>query len=129
MFDDPKKELRRLEEALLAEGFDEAYDPSVEEMEPEYDPEYDWELEALLEPNEAVDFGRMAYADEDFDEDAALLADTGSRGRKRKETMKQKKGGKPVKKQKKGIGGLVLLALLELLGIAWLVRWWILWLT
>ena len=131
MFDDPRKELRRLEEELLAAEYEE------EEQIEQYDEfedfgEYD-EDEAILaearaligeeeppiyrnhangygtrRPNPAVDFNRTVYADEEFDEDSAVLVEK--------------------KKKEKGIGGLVFLAILELIGILGIVGGGVLWL-
>ena len=113
MFRDTEKNLRRLEEALLAEEIEEAYASSEDEdweADWEEDTE-DWDEELDASENPAQDFARMVYADEAFDEDAAVLADR----------KKQRK--------RKGIGGQCLLALLELAGIGGLVWWWIQWLT
>ena len=129
MFDDPRKELPRREEELLAAEYEE------EEQIEQYDEfedfgEYD-EDEAILaearaligeeeppiyrnhangygtrRPNPAVDFNRTVYADEEFDEDSAVLVEK--------------------KKKEKGIGGLVFLAILELIGILGSVGWWVL---
>lgn len=115
MFDDPGKELRRMKDELLAAEYEE---------EAEYEDE-DWleEAKELIGEEEfpirnhangygtrnyAVDFNRMVYDDEELDETAAVFAE------------------EPEKK--KGIGGLVLLALLELLGILAIVWWWVRWL-
>ena len=131
MFDDPRKELRRLEEELLAAEYEQ------EEQIEQYDEfedfgEYDEDEAILAEaraligeeeppiyrnhangygtrmPNPAVDFNRTVYADEEFDEDSAVLVEK--------------------KKKEKGIGGLVFLAILELIGILGIVGWWVLWL-
>lgn len=129
MFDDPKKELRRMEQELLAAE----YEKDSEEMEPEFGAgfefeEEDWlrEAKALIGEeeeipirnhangygtrprNHAVDFERTVYDDEEMDEKKAVFTDE----------------PKP-----KGIGGLVLLALLEVLGIVAIVWWWIQWLS
>ncbi len=93
MFDDPRKELRRLENALQEEQTDEL------------------DLEALLEEEPAParrpvrDFSRSVY-DEPEDDDA-LVPDNDP---------------KP-----KGIGALVVLALLELAGIVAIPAWWGTW--
>ena len=126
MFDNPKEELRRLEEALLAE---EPECPAEEDdREPAYETEYAWEAESHPRENPAVDFARMVYADEELDEENALLKQSGKRRKDRavKNQGRKASGGK--KQKKKGIGGLVLLALLELAAIAWLIGWWLQWL-
>lgn len=124
MFDDPKKELRRMEQELLAAEYEEEPEPDFgDEFELE---EGDWlqEAKALIGDEEeipirnhangygtrnyAVDFDRTVYDDEEMDEDKALFAE---------ET------------KSKGIGGLVVLALLEVLGIVAIVLWWVQWLS
>ena len=124
MFDDPKNTLQRMEEELRAAEYE-------EEAEPDYGFDYEddnWleEAKSLIgedeeipirnhangygarPQNNAVDFGRMVYGDEELDKSAALFAE------------------EPQKK--KGIGGLVLLALLEMLGILAILLWWARWL-
>ena len=139
MFDDPRKNLHWMEQELLAEEEpeqpDEIYDTfSGEFQEPygQYDDDALMDLvdelieEEAPEPpvrnfangygrrrNPAVDFSRTVYADEEFDESAAVLV------------------GEPPKKKakkKKGIKGLVLLAFLEILGILAIIGWWLQWL-
>lgn len=125
MFDDPKNTLRRMEEELRAAEYDE------EKAEPDYGFDYeddDWleEAKSLIgedselpirnhangygsrPQNFAVNYHRTVYDDEILDETAALFAE------------------EPQKK--KGIGGLVLLALLEVLGILAILLWWARWL-
>ena len=120
MFDDPNRELQWLEEALLAEEYEAFYEE--EDVFGEDPEEYD-EDAALLEEakeligdkprkkvrrrNPAMEFSRTAYADEAFDEKAAVA---------------------PLKRKKKGIGGLTFLALLEIAGILAIAWWWIQWL-
>lgn len=124
MFDDPKKELRRMEEELFAAEYEEEPESGSES---EYEDE-DWLQQAreLLgeeeEPpirnhangygasprNMAPDFGRMAYADEELDESRAVFDEA---------------------PKKKGAGGLVVLALLEVLGILAILWWWKQWLS
>ncbi len=93
MFDDPGKELRRLENALRENETDEL------------------DLDALLEEEPAPsrrparDFSRSVY-DEPMDDDV-LVPDNDP---------------KP-----KGIGGLVVLAFLELAGIVAVTAWWVKW--
>lgn len=129
MFDDPKKELQRLERELLAAEYEEEEEEREAEFGSEFDfEEEDWlrEAKALIGEEEeipirnhangygtrprnyATDFDRTVYDDEEIDEDKAVFAD-------------------PPKS--KGIGGLVLLALLEVLGILAIVWWWIKWLA
>ncbi len=117
MFDDPKKALRQMEEALWEE---EAQEELPEEEE-------DWlsDAKALLEEreeparpretlkrnkgrNDAVDFHRTVYADEEDKETKAVFV----------EKPKGKKSGM-----------LSLVILLELAGIAGIVWWWFRWLS
>lgn len=118
IFDDPRRELRRLEEELLAEEREEEYEEFGDYGFEEYDEDAELlaQAKALIgdeappvrRRNPAVDFNRTVYADEEFDEDDAVLV------KKRK--------------KEKGIGGLLFLAILELMGILGIVGWWILWL-
>ena len=119
MFDDPKNTLRRMEEELRAAEYE-------EETEPEYE-EDDWlaDAKALIGEDEDIPIRNhangygtrpMNYAmydprevyDEELDDDAVLYAQE--------------------PRKKKGIGGLVLLALLEVLGILAVLWWWARWL-
>ena len=141
MFDDPRKKLNWMKEALFeAEyGSEEIYEEENEydeifstfqgEFEENEELEFLSELHDLLdeereEPpvlrkqrrpaNPAIDYQRTAYADEVFDENTALLVEKRSR----------KKG----EKRKKGIKGLAVLALLEILAILAVMGWWLQWL-
>ena len=138
MFDDPKKELRRLQEELLAAEEEEVY---------EEEPDYDWEpdlddeladIKALLnngantrqEPayrNYANNYGETSgqfangyrnfsqeLLDEEDDDPSALYMDDYRTSRK--------------KPKEKGIRGLVILACLETLGILAILGWWVIWL-
>ena len=122
MFDDPGRELRRLEQELLAaeaeeldnfEEYDEADDLLAEAkmLLGDYDDDPPIRNHAngygRRMPNPAVDFSRTVYDDEDFDEDAAVLVE---------------------KTKTKGIGDLVFLAILEVIGILAIVGWWLQWL-
>ena len=119
MFDDPKNTLRRMEEELRAAEYE-------EEAEPEYEDD-DWlaDAKALIGEDEEIPIRNHAngygtrprnYAmydnrevyDEELDDDAVLYAEE--------------------PRKKKGIGGLVLLALLEVLGILAVLWWWARWL-
>ena len=139
MFDDPKKELQRLQRELLAEEED------WTEEEYDYDPDLDDDLadiKALLRDNHgeayeeshreplyrnyANNYGSQVrnfanqYGDEfdeetpEMDDDAALYMDDYRASRK--------------KPKEKGIRGLVILACLETLGILAIAGWWVLWL-
>ncbi len=135
MFDDPKKALRKMEEALWEAEAGEWEEPDApEEPLPEdtfsYSDDSDWlreareligeeqeERPAREEPlprrrrNDAVDFHRTVYADEEMDENSAVFVE------KRK------------KKGKKSSGCLPIVILLELIGIAGVVWWWVRWLS
>ena len=109
MFDDPKKDLKWLEQQLLAQ------EQSQEESEEE-----DWlELElqeayTLLKPqhrNQPEDVFR--FLEEDTEEEEVPIVPSRGRRYKRKE---------------KGLGGLGFLACAEMLAIAALLIWWALWL-
>lgn len=106
MFDDPKQRLYELEQALKEEEWEEL--PAEEED--------DWlaDAKALLGDSPAprcgqpksVDFSRTVYADEEMSESDALYVEPPKR---------------------KGAGGLVFLALLELIGIGLVILWWMKW--
>ena len=119
MFDDPKKELERLEEELLAadkkdDEFERFYadifdefgtEPKVEETAPQ--PQKSGR-------NYANGYGtRPEKAEPRKAETAEDYQDTDRRSA-------------PARKKKKGNGGLVLLACLECLGIIGVVLWWVL---
>ena len=123
MFDDPKKNLRRMEEALWEAEY-ESSQPGESDDDPDWT-EDDWleEAKELLDHedipirnhangygarNYAVDFERTVYDDEDEMDDRKAVYDEGPRP--------------------KGIGGLVILAALELLGIVAIALWWLQWL-
>lgn len=142
MFDDPRKELKRLQEELLAE------EAEYPEEEPETPGGFDDELEDILElirdekqdrpreyyqepmyrnfannygreqvRNYANNYGRGmsdALMEENVDDDdSALYADEYYDREPRK------------KKKEKGIRGLVILAVLEVLGIVAIAAWWV----
>lgn len=124
MFDNPKKELRRLEDALRA----------VDEQESEWipDEEEPEEEEEDFGPgkNEAVDFARTVYADEDEDIFAVRPLTKKERKKRKKQQNRQAKKDKKQRKKKKGQHlRLILLAALEIAAIIAIVRWWLPWLT
>ena len=127
MFDDPKKELRRMEQALW-EAEEEALleqsgqeDDDLEELLQEQ-----WLTEDALAQQEnipirnhannygrrpgnfAPDIQRTVYDDEADVQDRAVT---------------------PAEPEKKGVGGLFLLLLLEILGILLVILWWVKWLS
>ena len=109
MFDDPKKDLKWLEEQLLAQ------EQSQEEPEEEVWLELELqEVRAMLKPqrrSQPEDVFR--FLEEDAEEEEVSVVPSRGRRHKRKE---------------KGLGGLVFLACAEMLAIAALLIWWALWL-
>ena len=125
MFDDPKKDLKWLEQQLRA-----VEAPQEEDIDPE-----DWldddifsdedpleaelrEARALLGDHPAPQRRQadvFAFLEEDIAEEAAPAAPAPS--------QKQAK-----QKKEKGVGGLVFLACLETLGIIAVLLWWLQWL-
>ena len=110
MFDNPKKELERLQEQLLAaeahdpeEDFDDLSDDMFQESDP--DEVLDNELYAVLYDDR--DFSRRSAG---FDAEYEMDADRYVHAPK-----------------KKGIGGLLFVAFLELVAAAALIAWWLGW--
>ena len=117
MFDDPKKELKRLDAELLA--------LAEEEPEEEWDcPEEEDDLTPGRNP--AVDFSRMAYADEYLEE--AQVLTKGKRRRKAagKAAGKAQQQKKP-RKKKRGVIRQLIFGILEIILIILVVRWWLQW--
>ena len=120
---------RWLEEELLA------VEEEYEEEYGEEDGEEDWLEEArqLSRGRKFTGFSPAVYEDEEFDEDAAVVALTPRQIRKQKkqEKARKKQDRKMAKLEKKRnrIGGLVFLAIMEVLGILVVLGWWIEWLT
>ncbi len=129
MFDDPRKELRRMEAELMAA--EEGEQPELDLDAILCDTEDDaWlqEAKALIGEesapqnekrrsvrNGAPDFHRMAYADEAMNETTAYFV--------------EKKSRKLLAKQEKqSLGCLPLVAALEIIGILILSWWWYRWL-
>jgi len=132
MVDDPRKNLRWLEQELLAqerpEGFDGISGDTADLLA-----QVDQLLEETREPEPPAFVGKRkgqsrgeqaerAHISRQFDETAAVLTKT--RGQLRKEARKRK-----IAERKAGvnrnIGGLVVLAALETLGIVLLLGWWL----
>ena len=122
MFDDPKKDLKRLEQQLLAE---EAKEDPAEDL---FEEEEDWldvqlrEAHALLDGpavrrSEPEDVFR--FLEEDVQENTAAVS-----GKSRPASPKEERK----KRKEKGVGGLVFLACLETLGIIAVLLWWATWL-
>ena len=109
MFDDPKKDLKWLEQQLLAQEQSQEEPEEEDWLEPELQ-----EIRTLLKPqrrNQPEDVFR--FLEEDAEEEEVLVVPSRGRRQKRKE---------------KGLGGLVFLACAEMLAIAALLIWWALWL-
>lgn len=126
MFDDPREDLHWLQEELLAEEQEAGFD---QDMPPQEDPELVWlhQVRSLLGPEDpppqapprrptrASRAARQAppahfqtyEPGQEWDEGAAVFDDD---------------------PPPKGIGGLVVLAVLELLGILAVAGWWLKWL-
>ena len=123
MFDNPEKELERLEEELLAA---EDKDDDFERFYAEIYGEFGAAPAAEEAPQEQIDQPRQ--------EGRNYANGYGTRPEKpvtrREETAEDYEDtdsrSVPVRKKKKGNGGLVLLACLECLGIIGVVLWWVL---
>ena len=118
MFDDPKKDLKWLENQLLAE--DAVPDADAGDGISE---EEDWLEDELKEAR--------ALMDNDYSHRESVLYDQeeeeGDDGLAVYSDLPPAPEGKKTKKEK-GIGGLVFLACLETLGIIAVLLWWVLWL-
>ena len=119
MFDDPKKNLRKMEEAL----WEAEYEDASEDENSDWTEDWLEQTKELLDEddvlirnhangygtrNYAVDFDRTVFDDEEEMDDRKAVYDDGP--------------------PPKGIGGLVFLAALELLGIVGIALWWLKWL-
>ncbi|MBQ8834777.1 MAG: hypothetical protein IJ001_07630 [Oscillospiraceae bacterium] len=155
MFDDPRRELNRLQRELLAEEeFDEAYEDEeladiLAMLEERDEPE---ETEPLYRNyangyggkirNYANDYGRAVtrqlaeeepepdYEEYWEDDDRMVYADEDDEDDR---AVYRDYGRKPAKKAKKeprekGVRGLVILACLEMLAILGILGWWTIWL-
>lgn len=156
MFDDPSRELRRLEEELLAEEEEEEFEQSEEDEYGEYDEFFD--EDDLNDALYGSDQGWVDNLDELLSGEPEVRNHANGYGTRMKapqkkvsQASKKKKKAKKVKKapvyeeeeyeeldedaavfdedyKDKGIGGLVFLAILEIIGILAVVLWWIQWL-
>lgn len=138
MFDDPKKELNRLDSELRAESYEDELEQLVNQKLPDLDnllsdDDMRWLKDIGVldnnspEPrpsrnrrNDAQDFRRTVFADETMDEDAAVFVEKKKAG----ETKKSKNK----KKESKGVGCLPYIIFMELLGIGGMLWWWFRWL-
>ena len=114
MAEDLRSRIAWLEHALQEEEREEIEEDWYDEETDDFDDELE-DIKEMLQPgyNYAVDFSRTVYADETPVPQA-------------KPTRAEKKS-KPAPK-KKGIKGLVFLALLETFGILAIIGWWLRWL-
>ena len=101
MFDDPRKSLHRIEDELLDEELEDIL-YGDEENEDEYEEEY---RQPRIRRGRRQDFHRAVYEDEDDDESRYMLLP-----------------------KRKGIKGLVFLAVLEIIAILAVLGWWLQWL-
>lgn len=131
MFDDPKKDLKWLEEQLRAVEAPQEEDTDLDALFDDEDFFEEDPLEADLREARAL-LGEVparpqrkndvfAFLEEETGEEepATVYAVAPSRAESRKEKKKKKE---------KGVGGLVFLACLETLGIIAVLLWWVLWL-
>lgn len=127
MFDDPKKELQRLQDELLAAEDEEWDDLSdIQDLLDDYEEEDS--VEAIMEEfgaqeqpryqNYANGYGRATAAPAYYEEEEPELEDDAVVYRE--DARKKKKKDK----KEKGVGGLVFLAILETLGILAIAAWW-----
>ena len=98
MFDDPRKSLHRIEDELLDEELEDILYGDEEEDEQEY-------RQPRIRRGRRQDFHRAVNEDEDDDEDRYMILP-----------------------KKKGIKGLVFLAVLEIIAILAVLGWWLQWL-
>ena len=120
MFDNPKKELERLEQQLLAvekTDFEEPA-PDDEELYDEFEADevYDDELQALLDPDISADWTRRREA-QSFSSRAAGFDDA--------DDYEMDDGRYVAAPKKKSLIGWLLVALLELGLAAGLILWWL----
>lgn len=138
MFDDPKKELNRLDAELRAEAYEDQLEALQNQEIPDLDDlfEYDdsdWSSGLSQEDggtspisgrpqgvsNRAVDYNRTVFSDEAMDENSAVFVEKKSR-------KKANEAGKEQKK-KESVGCLPFIILMELIGIAGMLWWWYRW--
>ena len=98
MFDDPRKSLHWMEDELLDEELEDILYGDEEDEEEGYE-------RPRRHGRKQQDFHRAVYEDEDDDEDRYMLLP-----------------------KRKGIKGLVFLAVLELIAILAVLGWWLQWL-
>ena len=120
MFDNPKKELERLEQQLLAAETADLEDPAPDDEELydefEADEVYDDELQALLDPDISADWTRRREA-QSFSSRAAGFDDA--------DDYEMDDGRYVPAPKKKSLIGWLLVALLELGLAAGLILWWL----
>ena len=121
MRDDAKKNLKRVEEELLAEvSLEEEFGDWIKEEE-------DWLEDARELLTDNASRSRRAFDfDAEEEDDSTVYAP--SKKQAKTKAQKKVKAKKAKVRKEKGVGGLVFLALLELVGIAAVLVWWVLWL-
>lgn len=144
MFDDPKKELNRLDAELRAEAYEDQLEalqnqelPDLDELLGE-DGDSDW-ISGLFQEdtdtptpsghprstrNDAVDFHRTVYGDETIREDQAVFVEKKPRKKANTPVREEPKEEKP---KKESVGCLPFIIFLELLGIGGMLWWWFRW--
>lgn len=140
MFDDPKKELNRLDAELRAEAYEDQLEQLQSQEIPSLDDLFEYEDDDWLTDPEAAedtdipirnhangygtrgsdpDFRRTVYADEAAKENSAVFVEKPKKGKQKKDKQKEK--------QKGGVGCLPFVIFLELIGIAGMLWWWYRW--
>jgi len=126
MFDDPKKELNRLDAELRAEAYEDQLEALQNQEIPDLDDLFayedsDWLTEDVPQPRRTGDndFQRAVYSHEAMDEDSAVFVE--------KKPKKKGKEEAPSQKKKEGAGCLPFVILLELIGIGGMLWWWYRW--
>ena len=122
MFDDPKKELERLEQQLLAAARPEPEDEEFDDLQEEYYDDYeededcDEELLAMLSGTRKVNFDERRKAQKLSRRSAGFDADL--------EEYEMERDRYVPAPKKKSLAGMVFVAVLELAVAIGLILWW-----
>ena len=111
MFDDPKKELRRLENELLAEEETDWLDDDLSDLDDllkDYEEEQEEEVQEEYDRVDSLKDMSDILLEEEADSDRTFY----------------REDYKNARKKKKGIAGLVVVACLETAAIVGLLAWW-----
>lgn len=124
MFDDPRKELNRLDQELRAESYEE----QLEKLQSQEIPE----LEDLLEEEDSDWFTDTVHLDQAPRSDVrdyrrTVYADESAKKENEAVFVKKQKKGKQKDQKKGGVGCLPFVILLELAGISGMLWWWYRW--